>query len=125
MAFALSQILVVSADSNLARLPQIIASYADVLTRGAFGNYRDLLEQVTYSPAMAVYLTYLRNEKANPATGRVPDENYARELLQLFRSQDIAVPGETTGTWVGDSQELQSAYVRRTIWTINTTTNII
>jgi uncharacterized protein (DUF1800 family) len=84
MAFALSQILVVSADSNVGRAPQALAHYMDILTRNAFGNFRDLLEEVTYSPAMAVYLTYLRNEKADPATGRVPDENYAREILQLF-----------------------------------------
>ncbi len=84
VAYALSQILVVSASSNLFRAPQAVAHYMDILTEGAFGNYRDLLEAVTYSPAMAVYLTYLRNEKADPATGRVPDENYARELLQLF-----------------------------------------
>jgi len=84
MAFALSQILVVSANSDLIRAPQTVAHYADILTLGAFGNYRDLLEEVTYSPAMAVYLTYLRNQKADPETGRVPDENYARELLQLF-----------------------------------------
>ena len=84
MAYALSQILVVSSSSDLFRAPQAVAHYMDILTEGAFGNYRDLLEAVTYSPAMAVYLTYLRNEKADPATGRVPDENYARELLQLF-----------------------------------------
>ncbi len=84
MAFALSQILVVSSQSDLARTPQTIAAYMDVLTTGAFENFRELLEDVTYSPAMAVYLTYLRNEKADPSSGRVPDENYARELLQLF-----------------------------------------
>ena len=84
MAFALSQILVVSDRSDLDRLPQTIAHYNDILVTNAFGNYRQLLEEVTYSPAMAIYLTYLRNSKANPATGQVPDENYARELLQLF-----------------------------------------
>lgn len=84
MAFALSQILVISANGTLARQPQSVANYADILATGAFGNYRDLLEAVTYSPAMGVFLTYVRNEKANPITGRVPDENYARELLQLF-----------------------------------------
>ena len=84
MAYALSQILVISSDSNLGRIPQAVAQYMDVLTEGAFGNYRDLLENVTYSPAMAVYLTYLRNEKADLSIGRVPDENYARELMQLF-----------------------------------------
>ena len=84
MAFALSQILVVSTQSDLFRAPQTVAAYMDILTEGAFGNFRDLIENVTYSPAMAVYLTYLRNEKADSNSGRVPDENYARELLQLF-----------------------------------------
>lgn len=84
MAFALSQILVISSQSDLGRAPQTVAAYMDILTEGAFGNFRDLIENVTYSPAMAIYLTYLRNEKADPATDRVPDENYARELLQLF-----------------------------------------
>ncbi|MFT4518103.1 MAG: hypothetical protein ACI9JM_000480 [Halioglobus sp.] len=84
MAFALSQILVVSGESDLGRVPQTVAQYMDILIEGAFGNYRDLLENVTYSPAMSIFLTYLRNEKADPLTGRVPDENYARELVQLF-----------------------------------------
>ena len=84
MAYALSQIMVISAQGNLTRVPQTVAAYMDVLTRDAFGNFRDLMEDVTYSPAMAVYLTYLRNEKTYPKSGRVPDENYARELLQLF-----------------------------------------
>ena len=84
VAFALSQILVVSVNSALIQTPQTVAHYADILAEGAFGNYRDLLEAVTYSPAMATYLTYFRNEKADPLTGRVPDENYAREILQLF-----------------------------------------
>ncbi|MEL6359552.1 MAG: DUF1800 domain-containing protein [Pseudomonadota bacterium] len=86
MTFALSQILVVSdgPGSNLSDRPLAMAYYMDILTRNAFGNYRDLIEEVTYSPAMAVYLTYLRNQKANPNNGRVPDENYAREILQLF-----------------------------------------
>ena len=84
MAYALSQIMVISAQGNLTRVPQTVAAYMDVLTRDAFGNFRDLMEDVTYSPAMAVYLTYLRNEKTDPKSGRVPDENYARELLQLF-----------------------------------------
>ena len=83
MAFALSQILVVG-DSGLPNEPLAMAYYADILTNNAFGNYRDILEEVTYSPAMAIWLTYLRNQKANPETGSVPDENYAREIMQLF-----------------------------------------
>ena len=86
MAFALSQILVVSnfGGELLADIPEPVVSYQDILIEGAFGNYRDLLEAVTYSPAMGYYLTYMGNQKADPVTGRMPDENYAREVLQLF-----------------------------------------
>ena len=86
MAFALSQILVVSnfGGELLTDIPEPLVGYQDVLVEGAFGNYRDLLEAVTYSPAMGYYLTYMGNQKADPATGRMPDENYAREILQLF-----------------------------------------
>ena len=86
MAFALSQILVISNGSGGLNgiFPHTGGYYQDLLIEHAFGNYRDLLEAVTYSPAMGEYLTYIGNEKADPATGRVPDENYAREILQLF-----------------------------------------
>lgn len=86
MAYALSQIVVVSGISGtqLHRQPHVEAAYFDILVRNAFGNYRDILEEVTYSPAMAKYLTYLRGKKANPTKGSVPDENYAREVMQLF-----------------------------------------
>ncbi|MEM8616894.1 MAG: DUF1800 family protein [Pseudomonadota bacterium] len=80
--FALSQILVVS-DLNGGDQPKM-AHYLDILSRNAFGNYRDLLGEITYSPAMAQYLTYFRNQKSDPRSGRMPDENYAREILQLF-----------------------------------------
>jgi len=86
MAFALSQIFVIS-DFNENQLfdhPRAVAAYQDLLTQHAFGNYRDLLNAVTYSPAMGYYLTYMGSEKGDQATGRVPDENYAREILQLF-----------------------------------------
>ena len=55
-----------------------------MLAPNAFGNYRDLLEAVSLHPMMGIYLTSLRNRKADPRTGRVPDENYAREVMQLF-----------------------------------------
>jgi len=86
MAFALSQLLVVSnfGGELLTDIPEPVVGYQDILVKGAFGNYRDLLEAVTYSPAMGYYLTYMGNQKADPATGRMPDENYAREILQLF-----------------------------------------
>lgn len=82
MAFALSQILVYSDAANGDQPTR--AFYQDILIRNAFGNFRDLLEDVTYSPAMGEWLTYRGNRKGDPAKGRMPDENYAREILQLF-----------------------------------------
>ena len=86
MAFALSQIMVLSDFSAdlIADQPQSMGYYRDILTEHALGNFRDLLEDVTYSPAMSYYLTYLGNLPADPETGRQPDENYAREIMQLF-----------------------------------------
>ncbi|MEM9172722.1 MAG: DUF1800 domain-containing protein [Pseudomonadota bacterium] len=86
VAFALSEILVVSNGGGevLSDIPEAVAWYQDVLRRNALGNYRTLLEAVTYAPAMGYYLTYMGNAKADPATGQMPDENYAREILQLF-----------------------------------------
>jgi uncharacterized protein (DUF1800 family) len=61
-----------------------IANYWEVLEKNAFGNFRSLLEAVTLSSAMGSYLNMKGNQKANATTGRAPDENYAREVLQLF-----------------------------------------
>ena len=60
------------------------AAYVDVLLDNAFGNFRSLLQAISTNVAMGYYLTFAGNRKANPATGSVPDENYARELMQLF-----------------------------------------
>ena len=89
VAFALSQIFVVSdVNSSLYNNPLGMAAYYDILGRRAFGNFRQLLEDVTLSPVMGFYLSSLRNRKAtlNASTGVLssPDENYAREVLQLF-----------------------------------------
>lgn len=85
MAFALSEIFVVSAvDTCGGNAPRAIPSYHDMLLGGAFGRYRDLLEAVAKHPLMGCYLSHLRNRRADWRTGRVPDENFARELMQLF-----------------------------------------
>ena len=84
VAFALSQILVVSESGPLEDNPRALSAYYDVLLKHAFGNYRDLIEAVTLSPAMGIYLDMRRNEKGDIALGRHPNENYAREILQLF-----------------------------------------
>ena len=86
VAFALSEIFVVSdaTSDSLGGAPQGMTDYYDTLTRGAFGNFRDLLENVTLHPVMGVYLSMLGNEKPDAANNIRPDENYAREVLQLF-----------------------------------------
>ena len=85
ITLALSEIFVVS----MAGLPVswrgfVAAAFVDVLEAGAFGTYRALLEAVTLSPGMGAYLNLRGNLKEDAASGRVPDENYAREVLQLF-----------------------------------------
>jgi uncharacterized protein (DUF1800 family) len=85
VAFALSEIFVVSAaDSCGADHSRGLASYYDVLAHHAFGSYRALLGKVSSHPVMGCYLSSLRNQKEDASTGRVPDENYAREVMQLF-----------------------------------------
>lgn len=85
VAFALSQIFVISLqDGNVGNNPRAVANYLDMLATKGLGNYRDLLEGVSLHPMMGMYLTSLGNRKADPKTGRVPDENYAREVMQLF-----------------------------------------
>jgi uncharacterized protein (DUF1800 family) len=82
---ALLDFLVVGIDGvNLPWRQFAVAAYVDVLLDNAFGNFRTLLDRITTNVAMGYYLTFAGNRKANPATGAVPDENYARELMQLF-----------------------------------------
>lgn len=84
-AFALSQIFVVAdVDKALENAQYGMSDYYDMLANNAFGNYRTLLENVALHPVMGVYLSMVRNEKANPAENIRPDENFAREVLQLF-----------------------------------------
>ena len=84
VAFALSEILVVSEVGVLGKMPLAAASYSDTLAQHAFGNFRELLEAVTLHPAMGVYLSMLGNRKPNPDENIRADENYAREVMQLF-----------------------------------------
>jgi len=85
VAFALSQIFVISdLDKALSNNQYGVSDYYDMLSRNAFGNYRTVLEDVALHPAMGVYLSMVRNERANPAENIRPDENFAREVLQLF-----------------------------------------
>ena len=84
-AFALSQFFVVSLNPiDGFWPPYIMAGWWDVLCDGAFGNFRVLLERVSLNAGMGMYLNTKGNLKEDPATGRQPDENYAREIMQLF-----------------------------------------
>lgn len=85
VTFALSQLFVISdLDYALGNAQFGVTDYYDMLARGAFGNFRNLLKDVTLHPAMGVYLSMVRNEKANVIENIRPDENYAREVMQLF-----------------------------------------
>ena len=85
VAWALSQYFVVAELGN--NQPQAVErwlNYYDIFTRHAFGNFRDMLDEVTWSPHMGYYLSHMGNQKANTNKGTFPDENYAREVMQLF-----------------------------------------
>jgi uncharacterized protein (DUF1800 family) len=85
VGIALLEMMVVGIDGVQLDWKQFaMGAYIDVLLDNAFGNFRTILDRITTNAAMASYLTFLNNRKANPATGSVPDENYARELMQLF-----------------------------------------
>lgn len=85
VAFALSEIFVVSDETDATWNRAVgMAEYYDILVRNALGNYRDLLEDVSRSPMMGMYLSHLQNQRALPEEHIRPDENYAREILQLF-----------------------------------------
>ncbi len=85
LAFALSQIVVVSdRPETLAVEPVGMANYYDMIITNAFENYRDILFDTTMHPCMGFYLSALMNRKADPINNIFPDENYAREIMQLF-----------------------------------------
>jgi uncharacterized protein (DUF1800 family) len=94
MAWALSQIFVINQDApgltgrgiDASGQPQYlcVANYYDMLVRNAFGDYRRTLGDVSMHPVMGVFLSHVRNPKGDPAVGRFPDENFARESMQLM-----------------------------------------
>ena len=84
VAWALSNIMVISQNSALVNTPYALADYYDMLARDAFGNFRTLMQDVTLHVGMGLYLNMLGNHKPDTARFIRPDENYARELMQLF-----------------------------------------
>ena len=83
-AYALTQLFVVSQTGVLGNNPLGLSNYYDTLLIHSFGNYRDLLRAVTLHPAMGFYLSHVNNAKTDPDANTFPDENYAREVMQLF-----------------------------------------
>ncbi len=121
-AFALSQIFVVSIHGGTIGDKGFgVSSYYDVLYHGAFGNFRDLLYNVSLHPIMGIYLSHFKNQKADPVEGTLPDENYAREIMQLFTiglfelnndgSLKLDVNGEPIPTYnIDDVQEMAKVF---------------
>ncbi len=113
MAWALSQIVVTSSEGdgfddrgpgNISGLGRWLGpgNYYDMLARNAFGNYRTLLTDVTYHPIMGVYLSHMKNRKSDGT--RSPDENFAREVMQLFSIglYELQQDGRLTKTLTGE-----------------------
>jgi len=85
VAFALSEIFVTSdLSQTLDREQDAMANYYDILLNNAFGNYRDMLEEITLNPVMGLFLSMIQNARGDPTPGTRADENYAREIMQLF-----------------------------------------
>lgn len=114
VAFALSEIFVVSAENGtLGYNPRSLASWNDMLAANAFGNYRDLLEAVTLHPAMGIYLNSIQNQKADEDQNIHPDENYAREVLQLFSVGLVKL--DTDGTLLVANGQPIPTYTQSTV----------
>lgn len=102
-ALALSEFFVVSLSGlNFSWRSHALAAWWDMLSANALGNFRKLLEDVTLNPAMGYYLNTKGNRKEDTSTGRQPDENYAREVMQLFTLGLVQL--NTDGTEKKDAQ---------------------
>ena len=113
-AFALSQIMVISEDGPLDSLARAVVHYHDLLYWHGLGNFRTLIEKVTLNPSMGRYLDMLNNKKPNPAIGYIPNENYAREILQLFTIGLRRLHPD--GTYVLNSGDCQPPPTNRKTW---------
>ena len=106
IALALSEIFVISFESNLSDSGYGLADYYDLLLRNAFGNFEELLFDVTMHPCMGYYLSHLNNPREITEENIHPDENYAREIMQLFTiglyelNQDGTRKTDSMGNWI-------------------------
>ncbi len=106
VALALSEIFVISFNSELNGFGDGLADYYDILLKNAFGNYEDLLYAIALHPCMGFYLSHLNNPKEIPEENIHPDQNFAREIMQLFSiglyqlNQDGSRKTDTLGNWI-------------------------
>jgi uncharacterized protein (DUF1800 family) len=121
VALALSEIFVISLDSDLSDQGYGLADYYDLLLKNSFGNFEDLLYDVSLHPCMGFYLSHLNNPREIPEENIHPDQNYAREIMQLFSvglfelNQDGTRKTDTLGHWIPtygqeDIQELAKVF---------------
>ncbi len=109
ITLALSEFFVASLQSaEFDWRSQAYAAWWDMLARNAFGNYRQLLQDVTLNPAMGYYLNTRGNQKEDTNTGRVPDENYAREVMQLFSIGLYQLNADSTEKLDGSGQKIDA-----------------
>lgn len=102
IALALSEIIVISRDSSIGSYGIGLADFYDVLKDNAFGNFRDLLLEITLHPMMGGYLSHYNNPKSDPDKNIHPDENFAREIMQLFSIGLYEL--NQNGTYILDSE---------------------
>lgn len=109
MALALSEFFVASLQSaEFNWRSHAYAQYWDTLVSHAFGNFRQLLEAITLNPAMGYFLNTKGNLKENTTTGRLPDENYAREVMQLFTIGLYQLNHDGTEQVDGNSKKIET-----------------
>ncbi len=117
-ALALSEFFVVSLNSlDFSWRSHAIAAWWDMLVANSFGNFRQLLESVTLNPAMGYYLNTKGNKKEDVARNRVPDENYGREVMQLFTLGIYALNQDGTEKRDGSGNRIE-AYTQSDITNI-------
>ena len=106
VALALSEIFVISIESNLADAGFGLADYYDILLKHSFGNFEDMLREISLHPCMGYYLSHLNNPREIPEENIHSDENYAREIMQLFTiglyelNQDGSRKTDGQGEWI-------------------------
>ena len=117
VAFSLGQVFVVSGLKT--GQPRQMVPYQNMLLRDAFGTYANLLRDVTLSPTMGVYLDLVNDDQGNPTAGTSPNENYARELLQLFSIGTVGLnpDGSETGKATYNQDTITNLARALTGWT--------